>query len=107
MKTIIYDETKWQLVPKFLTEAMAEEIRKGADNRRYISWPASCWEGALEVAPAIPEQHGSDARDAARYRWLRDTGGRGWIPFVIVWEQSAASCDASVDAAMAKGDSKC
>ncbi len=41
----------YQLVPKMLTPLMSSVIRKGADNRRFESWPANCWEGALDVAP--------------------------------------------------------
>ena len=41
----------WVLVPKMLTQAMAQAIRDAADNRRFESWPANCWEGAIAVAP--------------------------------------------------------
>lgn len=44
----------WVLVPKMLTQAMAQAIRDAADNRRFESWPANCWEGAIAVAPKPP-----------------------------------------------------
>lgn len=42
----------WQLVPKLLTPAMHTAIVHSAGDQTYISWPANCWENALEVAPA-------------------------------------------------------
>lgn len=41
----------WQLVPKLLTPAMHTAIVRSAGDQTYISWPANCWEQALEVAP--------------------------------------------------------
>lgn len=41
----------WQLVPKLLTPAMHTAIVHSAGDQTYISWPANCWENALEVAP--------------------------------------------------------
>lgn len=46
----------WVLVPKMLTQAMAQAIRDAADNRRFESWPANCWEGAIAVAPKPPSE---------------------------------------------------
>ncbi len=44
-----------------------------------------------------------DARDAARYRWLRDIGDKHWLSFQKQWFQSANGCDEAVDRAMQKG----
>lgn len=41
----------WVTVPKMLTQAMAQAIRDAADDRRFESWPANCWEDAIAVAP--------------------------------------------------------
>jgi hypothetical protein len=49
----------WVIVPKMLTSKMADAIRDAVENRQFISWPANCWENAIEVAPklsAAPEQ---------------------------------------------------
>lgn len=63
----------WVLVPKMLTRAMAQAIRDAADNRRFESWPANCWEDAIAVAPkpdAVQVPRDYDALKAENQRLL-------------------------------------
>lgn len=53
---------------------------------------------------AQPEPQ-DDARDAARYRWLRDNGDATWIPLAKRYKASA-ELDRYIDAAMAKESAK-
>lgn len=48
----------WKLVPKILTSKMYDEIVKAANRQDFISWPANCWENALDVAPLPPLKDG-------------------------------------------------
>lgn len=49
-------------------------------------------------------QPNTDAKDAARYRWLRDIGGATWLAFTKrgFWNTSG-EVDSAIDAAMQKG----
>ena len=55
---------------------------------------------AAPPAPAVPE----DARDAARYRWLVDSGTDTYSMFVEA--ESKAKLDAAIDAAIAAAQAK-
>lgn len=48
----------WKIVPKILTSKMYDEIVKAANKQDFISWPANCWENALDVAPPPPLKDG-------------------------------------------------
>lgn len=39
----------------------------------------------------------ADSADAARYRWLRDVGDRGYAPLTRQWNDVAAGCDKLID----------
>jgi hypothetical protein len=62
----------------------------------------------IECAYASPASGGAapvaegDAEDAARYRWLRDTGCGEFKPFTHSWMKTAQECDAAIDAARAQ-----
>lgn len=57
-----------------------------AQKDEWLSWEAK--RAALE-------------KDAARYRWLRDTGDATWRPFGLREGYSAQQADATIDAAIA------
>jgi hypothetical protein len=58
--------------------------------------------GVIDPPQAVPQPLTEDAKDAARYRWLRDVGDATWRPFAIREGYSAAQADDAIDAAMAK-----
>ena len=43
----------------------------------------------------------ANAKDAERYRWLRDKGSATWTPFTRQWDMNAEHCDAAIDNEMA------
>lgn len=56
MKTITYDESKWQLVPKEPTREMIEAGNDGfrqPDSRRHTV--SSCYKAMLAAAPKLEE----------------------------------------------------
>jgi len=65
--------------------------------RNRTAW--QIWRDAVEWATERPAI--GDAKDAERYRWLRDTGDATWRPFGIRAGYSAAAADAAIDAAIA------
>lgn len=63
---------------------------------------ADTWPVNAEEIGAQPAQQTADARDAARYRWLRDSSPRGWellVDGLICWKHDY---DAAIDAAAGK-----
>ncbi len=65
--------------------------------------PPLCDSELLYVAPVAPTpaQPSEDARDAARYRWLRDVGDATWRPFGLRAGYSASKANEAIDAAIA------
>lgn len=57
----------------------------------------------IESPPSAPRAEAVEAKDAQRYRWLRDVGDATWRPFGIREGYSAAQADAAIDAAIAQG----
>jgi len=87
-----------------------EDRRLAASIRSDQAWrdEARCWLNAiLAAAPqGIPQGAEADARDAARYRWLRDVGDATWRPFGLREGCSADLADAAIDAAISQGEQK-
>ena len=43
----------------------------------------------------------ANAKDAERYRWMRDESTSTWLRFQDQWQMTAAQCDAMIDREMA------
>lgn len=61
--------------------------------------PGTCWNCVADKNAEIEALRA----DAARYRWLRDTGDATWRPFGVREGYSGAQADAAIDAAMERG----
>lgn len=102
---------EWKLVPTVPTEKMLLAYTGGAVTNAGFRWCRHQWSAMLAAAPAAhpaPSVPGDVARDAERYRWLRDNGVLGfsgapsWRVSVSfdAMDAHAQTLDSNIDAAM-------
>src|SRR6185312_9743335 len=96
---------KWEIRALYLAPPASGDWDKVREVIAILDADGDEWGCAAKLTAALPESRpaqDADAKDAARYRWLRDTPWFGTSLEPVIAQQRNAHWDAAIDDAMAR-----